>query len=182
MNNEILYAAIGLGAIPALSLSAIYWAIRQVGTPSVKRIQSFQADLDAGRSIPPIKLSVVAFNHTRSLSQLANMAIAKYQSLRGHQRIINYIALVSESDVNGNITFVNDTFCRVSGYSREELLGQNHRILRSGRHDESFYRDMFDTMSRGMVWRGDICNRNYNGSEYWCLLLLPRFKLVAIMW
>jgi PAS domain S-box-containing protein len=75
--------------------------------------------------------------------------------------------LVSSTDVSGRIISVNDNFCEISGYSAEELLGQNHRILKSGFHPSSFYKDMWDSISTGKIWRGSICNRNKSGGEYW---------------
>lgn len=75
--------------------------------------------------------------------------------------------IVSHTDVSGRITKVNEKFCEVSGYSREELIGQNHRILKSGFHPGSFYKELWDTISKGDVWHGMICNLKKNGEEYW---------------
>lgn len=75
--------------------------------------------------------------------------------------------IVSATDIRGNITGVNDRFCRISGYRREELLGQNHRILKSGLHSDEFYQQLWATIASGKVWRGTICNLNKNGEEYW---------------
>ena len=75
--------------------------------------------------------------------------------------------IVSVADVHGKITAVNDKFCEISGYSREELVGKNHRLLKSGHHSESFYRKLWGTISEGEIWRGTICNRNKHGGEYW---------------
>lgn len=76
-------------------------------------------------------------------------------------------AIVSTADVDGRITYVNRKFCEISGYSREELLGKNHRILKSGNHPASFYEDMWNTIARGEVWHGEICNRRKDGGLYW---------------
>lgn len=76
-------------------------------------------------------------------------------------------AIVSESDATGNITYVNDKFVEVSKYSREELIGKNHRILKSGEHSKSFYMNMWSTIMRGRVWRGVIKNRAKDGSIYY---------------
>ncbi|MEI8397494.1 MAG: PAS domain S-box protein [Rhodospirillaceae bacterium] len=76
-------------------------------------------------------------------------------------------AIVSASDVKGNITYVNDKFCAISGYTREELLGQNHRMVRSQEHSEEFYRTMWRTIARGQVWHGEIKNAKRAGGHYW---------------
>jgi len=70
-------------------------------------------------------------------------------------------------NVGGTITSVNDKFCKISGYNREELIGQNHRILKSAYHQDSFYEEMWHTISSGQVWHGTICNYNKAGEEYW---------------
>ncbi|HBH38351.1 MAG TPA: hypothetical protein DDX06_08205, partial [Curvibacter sp.] len=80
---------------------------------------------------------------------------------------INAHAIVSEAGRDGRITRVNDAFCRISGYSREELLGQDHRIVNSGTHDRAFWVGMWRQIAQGEPWRGQICNRAKDGSLYW---------------
>jgi len=75
--------------------------------------------------------------------------------------------IVSEADIKGNITYINEKFCEVSGYGVDELLGQNHRILKSNYHPESFYTSMWSTISNGEIWQGLICNFSKSGKEYW---------------
>lgn len=74
---------------------------------------------------------------------------------------------VSMADISGRIISVNDKFCEISGYARSELIGQNHRLLKSNHHPDSFYKDMWKTISSGEVWNGSICNITKTGEEYW---------------
>lgn len=84
-----------------------------------------------------------------------------------YRRAVDAAAIFSETDFRGRITYVNQQFCAISGYSREELLGQNHRILGSGLHPPEFFAQMWQTITSGKVWRGEICNRAKDGSLYW---------------
>lgn len=89
-----------------------------------------------------------------------------YEREREHLAVDQH-AIISIADQAGFITYINKKFCDVSGYSADELIGQNHRIVKSDIHPPEFYQDLWQTISSGNVWQGEICNLRKNGEMYW---------------
>ncbi|MBE0550577.1 MAG: PAS-domain containing protein, partial [Rubrivivax sp.] len=82
-------------------------------------------------------------------------------------RTLHTHAIVSVTDADGRITDVNDMFCAISGYARDELLGQPHRIINSGVHDAPYWAALWERIRSGQAWRGQVCNRARDGALYW---------------
>ncbi len=101
-----------------------------------------------------------------AMVDVTNEVISKERLEQIHQAL-NNCTIVVFTDRAGRITFANEKFCEISGYTSEELVGQTHRILRSEVHDSEFYKNMWNTITKGDIWRGEICNRNKNGELYW---------------
>ncbi len=101
-------------------------------------------------------LNAVSLRLHRQMSDLSNQIFALDQH-----------AIVSVTDLNGNITYANSKFCEISGYSQEELIGQNHRIVKSDEHPRAMFESLWHTISQGQVWHGDVKNRKKDGSFYW---------------
>jgi len=118
---------------------------------------------DEGR---PIFASTIARDISAEKAQERELqeALKRLEDLRF---AVDESTIFAITDVRGVITEVNRHFCEVSGYSREELLGKTHAIIKSGRHSKAFFQDMWNTILGGRIWRGEILNRAKDGSLYW---------------
>lgn len=142
--------------------------------------------LDAGaddyltRPIHPkiIQAKIRAMERIRDLQSGYHQAIELKEEHLSHLRQENHMhnqlrramdvaTIVVETDAEGNITYSNNQFCELSGYSQDELLGQSHHLLNAGIHPKEFFSELWETISSGNVWHGDICNKSKSGKLFW---------------
>ncbi|MDE2404590.1 MAG: EAL domain-containing protein [Sphingomonadales bacterium] len=87
--------------------------------------------------------------------------------LAGYKWALDQVADIVCTDVEGRITYVNSQFCRMNRCRREDVIGRNNRIFSSGEHSRALYRNLWQTIRAGQVWRGELCNRAMDGTTYW---------------
>lgn len=100
----------------------------------------------------------------------------KINEIESYYNAISTFAIIAKTDVKGKIVEVNDKFCQISGYDRNELLGRDHRILNSGHHDKAFFKEMWATILSGQPWRGEIKNKAKQGHFYWVDTMITPVK------
>jgi PAS domain S-box-containing protein len=101
------------------------------------------------------------------LRQAEKNSLAHLEELQLQKYALDQHAIVATTDVQGKITYVNEKFCEISGYSRAELMGQDHNILNSGTHTKGYFKTMYRNVTSGKTWRGEICNKSKDGHLYW---------------
>ena len=101
------------------------------------------------------------------LTELQQTVVTTNRQLAAFHEAVNAAGIVAVTDAGGKILEANENFCKVSGYTHDELVGQDQSILNSGHHPKEFFEKMSTTLRQGKTWRGDICNRAKNGSYYW---------------
>lgn len=114
-------------------------------------------------------------NHQQLINERINEALLRERNnlealnaeMQAQRNAINKSASLVITDEEGNIQFTNNNFCIATGYSNKELIGKNPRILNSGYHDDSFFRDLWQTIKSGEVWRGEIRNKKKDNTYYW---------------
>jgi PAS domain S-box-containing protein len=147
-------------AIIVAALLAFLIIMPTPGTGEIFGLRSvFVAVFIAGIASLFVTWTVVK-DHAADLTSVLNRLNLQKQILDQH-------AIVSESDAGGILTYVNDAFCRTTGYSREELIGQSASIINGDNYSDEFWAEMFQTVLTGEVWQGEVCNKRKDGTHFW---------------
>lgn len=109
----------------------------------------------------------ITYRITFSYRKAKVFADISLQTLTENLRALDASSIVGITDPQGVLVHVNDEFCRISGYSREELIGKTHAMIKSDYHSLEFYRELWGTIKSGNIWQGEVCNRTKQGKQYW---------------
>ena len=137
-----------------------YWTTSTI-TPFIDKEGEIYKFVAVSTSITDQKLA------EKKLTAQHNQIRHAHREIQQQQQALDEHAIVSISNTDGNIIYANDKFCKISGYTGEELLGKNHRIVKSDVHPPEFFKDLWQTISQGRVWKGELCNIAKNGMPFW---------------
>lgn len=153
----------------------------------IRTIEGTNKNIETGKIIPvDISVSYLEVDgepytiaSIRDITERKNFE-RKLEEANRFMKVLNLAidkgSLVTETDLFGNITYVNEKFCEVSKYSQEELIGRNHSIVNSGYHSKEFWMDFWQTIKQNEIWSGEICNRSKDGEIYWVRSLIYPVK------
>ena len=105
--------------------------------------------------------------HLRQLTFAKQATEAALREVELQRHAVDQHAIVSVTDARGRIQYVNSKFCEISGFTADELIGRTHRLIKSDRHPEDFWRHFWQTIQNGRIWTGEICNHSKQGVAYW---------------
>ncbi len=139
----------------------------------IDQVNDFCHHLVDNNKLSQINQSLSAL-HQVELKEKYQASLAYFYNLK---HPLDSHAIVSSTDQYGTILSVNSTFCQISGYAKESLIGENHCLLNSKTHDQTFFQTMWKTILNGQTWKGIVCNRKKNGQLYWVeSTITPRFN------
>lgn len=178
--KQLAIWANGLALLVILALS--WWFGRRLSNPLITLTKAVeQVTVGLRKDIPTLtdsselhrlsldleNLVAVKAQQQNDLSSQSKALQTALKQLAEQKNALDEHAIVAITDIKGTIMFVNSKFCQISGYSEQELLGKNHRLLNSGMHNKSFFKGMYKTLKAGNVWNAQICNKAKNGAFYW---------------
>ncbi len=165
------------------AIQEVVSAMRYIGegdfTYRIQRLNSFYANGVLAKAVNSMAEHLAAIDGTlrteikeaesakKRTEQAQSELFDAFTTLKSCEKALNTVAIVAHTNAEGIIIDANDNFCRISGYSREELLGKTHRVVNSGYHPKEFFVDLWRTITAGQVWRGEVKNKTKDGRFYW---------------
>ncbi len=140
----------------------------QLLTITTTTLSLSETDIMQSREELPEKIN----NTTTMLNSLVHLVNISDKNLNQYKKLLDKSSIVSKADTQGYIIYVNDKFCKISGYSREELIGKKHSIVRHPDNSRDIFRDMWNTITSKKIWKGTIRNRAKDGSTYYVKTLI----------
>jgi PAS domain S-box-containing protein len=152
-----------------LNLQGRTWTLRFMAGPNTKNLakNNLPTIVLIGGLIVDFLLFFIIYSLVMNQRSTETLAAEITRELEFQKIALDEHAIVSIADIKGNITQCNDKFCEISGYAREELVGQNHRMIKSDEHSPEMYKKMWQTIASGKTWTGEFKNIKKDGSPYW---------------
>ena len=188
VSRELTYAAFAIGILVLMLIFLFFWFIQSVIRKPMSALENAMTSLsvgDAESEIPFKELpneigdmarTVEIFRENfLTLRKTEDTLTSNLREVEFQRKALDQHAIVSIADVKGNITYCNDKFCDISGYTLEELIGNNHRMLKSKEHPREFFVDLWRTIASGQIWHGEIKNIAKNGTPYWVTATIVPF-------
>jgi PAS domain S-box-containing protein len=149
--------------INELAIASQKFALGEAGQKVI-----IQSNNEIGKLANSFNNMILARNEYEKNIQKSNQEVKTALDELSHQQYaLDQHSIVAVTDIKGTISYVNERFCHISGYKKEELINNNHRILNSSYHPLSFFKDMYKDIVKGKVWHGEVCNKNKVGELYW---------------
>jgi PAS domain S-box-containing protein len=170
LKNSFLLMLVKIVIVIGLSEVVVMIFLEEIHNASISLSPKFKAIVDTALlillSVPFLWWLVLRPMYKQLKAE--HIRIAEQIRLNSELRnVLDKHALVSITDLNGAIIYINEKYCLVSGYSPQELLGNSHKIMNSGYHDNQYIENMWHTITSGRIWQGEFCNRRKDGSLFW---------------
>jgi len=177
LSSKLKQAAIILFVLLIASLVLAWMIQRYFSNPInllVSALRKSAQTLDYSARLPEKRKDEIG-DLFRGFNNLQDKIEEEKKSLQDQQFAFDQHCIVGITDPNGTIVYANDLFVSISGYSKDELIGKNNRIVKSSHHDDEFFKKMYECIGRGDIWSGDICNKAKDGHEYWVATTIVPF-------